>query len=112
METTYAIEFMRPAKPTIASIKQPSAFHVAYYCRGMSVPPSGAGLFAASPVHSRLALDLGVRLEQLSSESIPERPSLTKNVRITPVRHDIRKSQNHLLCVCLVVHSLDGHLKY
>ncbi len=26
--------------------------------------------------------------------------------RITPVWHDIRKSQNHSLCVCLVVHSL------
>jgi hypothetical protein len=32
METTYTIEFMRPAEPTIAPIKQPSAFHVAYYC--------------------------------------------------------------------------------
>jgi hypothetical protein len=32
METTYTIEFMRLAEPTIAPIKQPSAFHVAYYC--------------------------------------------------------------------------------
>jgi hypothetical protein len=33
METTYTIEFMRLAEPTIAPIKQPSAFHVAYYCK-------------------------------------------------------------------------------
>ncbi len=32
METTYTIEFMRLAEPPLASIKQPSAFHVAYYC--------------------------------------------------------------------------------
>ena len=32
METTYTIEFMRLAEPTITPIKQPSAFHVAYYC--------------------------------------------------------------------------------
>jgi hypothetical protein len=31
METTYTIEFMRLAEPPLASIKQPSAFHVAYY---------------------------------------------------------------------------------
>jgi hypothetical protein len=32
METTYTIEFMRLAEPPLAPIKQPSAFHVAYYC--------------------------------------------------------------------------------
>jgi hypothetical protein len=59
METTYTIEFMRLAEPPLAPIKQPSAFHVAYYCNS-SVPlldpsgngqkadlRSGAGLFAA-----------------------------------------------------------------
>ena len=29
METTYTIEFMRLAEPTIPQIKQPSGFHVA-----------------------------------------------------------------------------------
>jgi hypothetical protein len=41
METTYTIEFMRLAEPPLTPIKHPSAFHIAYYCRGMSVllPP-------------------------------------------------------------------------
>ncbi len=43
METTYTIEVMRLAEPNIAPIKQPSAFHVAYYC---NLPPSmRAGAF-------------------------------------------------------------------
>jgi hypothetical protein len=37
METTYTIEFMRLAEPPLTPIKQPSAFHVAYYCN-LSVP--------------------------------------------------------------------------
>jgi hypothetical protein len=32
METTYTIEFMRLAEPPSPQIKQPSVFHVAYYC--------------------------------------------------------------------------------
>jgi hypothetical protein len=31
METTYTIEFMRLAEPPLASIKQPSAFHLASF---------------------------------------------------------------------------------
>jgi hypothetical protein len=42
-------------------------------------------------------LTLEFASEQLTSECIPKRPSLAKNVRITPVWHDIRKSLNHLL---------------
>ena len=38
METTYTIEFMRLAEPPLAPIKQPSAFHVAYYCAHVLLP--------------------------------------------------------------------------
>ena len=87
----------RPAEPTIAPIKQPSSFHVAYYCNSSVALMNLSGNGQIADLHPVAGLLLGGQREKEKGKSV--RPGVRirfLDSLLTVAAEERQLSHNHL----------------